>query len=149
MIKHFTATGVLVTNGTPKKILLGLHNKLGVWLPPGGHIEEAENPTEGLIREVLEETGCNIIPYLPKQKKLEDRVTQLVQPDFILEEVIPARGDNPEHCHLDLCYCIVVPEFTPVFPEHEYSKMHWFTKKAALQLKTFANIKEFFIPRVL
>ncbi|MCL5413284.1 MAG: NUDIX hydrolase [Candidatus Marsarchaeota archaeon] len=44
---------VIVNKG---KILLLKHKKLGVWLYPGGHIEEGEMPTEAAIREAKEET---------------------------------------------------------------------------------------------
>jgi 8-oxo-dGTP pyrophosphatase MutT (NUDIX family) len=148
MIKQFTSTGILVTSATPRKILLGFHNKLQVWLPPGGHIEDEENPTEGLIREILEETGCNIRPYLPKERMLENRVTLLMQPDFMLEELIPARGDKPEHMHLDLNFIVHTPQFSPVYPEREYKDMRWVTKEEFPALPTFQNIREFIFPRV-
>ena len=149
MIKHFTATGILVTGIIPKKILLGLHNKLNVWLPLGGHIEENENSTESVIREVLEETGFDVRPYIPEEKRLDDRVVLLLQPDYILEEIIPPHGETEAHAHLDLNYIFTVPEFVPVFPKREYKDMQWFTKEEALQLPTFVNIKEFYLPKVL
>lgn len=148
MIKHFTATAILISKSHPKKILVGLHQKLGVWLPPGGHIEEDENPTECLIRETLEETGFDVRPYLPNEIKLEERVTRLLQSDFVLEELIPARGEKPEHMHLDFNFILHVPEFSPVFPEREYTAMRWMTKEELLTLPTFQNIREFILPKV-
>src|SRR3990167_297809 len=50
----FVATGYLVRDG---KTLLLKHKKLGMWLPPGGHLEEGETTDEGVLREGLEETG--------------------------------------------------------------------------------------------
>lgn len=149
MMKHFTVTAILVSLTHPAKILLGLHQKLGVWLPPGGHIEDIENPTECLIREIKEETGFDIRKYIAKEKKLEDRVTLLLQPDYILEELIPARGDKEAHMHLDLNYVIHVPEFVPVFPEREYKAMRWMTKEESMTVPTFQNIQEFILPKVL
>lgn len=149
MIKHFTATAILISTTHPAKVLLGLHQKLGVWLPPGGHIEEHENSTECLIRETLEETGLDIRPFLAEERKLESRVTLLRQPDFILEELIPARGDKPEHMHLDLNFVLQVPEFTPVFPKREYKEMRWVRKEEVKKLRTFQNIREFILPKVL
>lgn len=149
MIKHFTVTAVLISTAHPKKILLGLHKKLGVWVPPGGHIEENENPTECLIRETQEETGFDIRSYLSRERRLDDRVILLTQPDFLLEEFIPARGDKPEHMHLDFNFVLHVPELSPVFPEREYKDMRWMNKEEVSNIKTFANIREFILPKVL
>lgn len=41
------------------KLLLILHSKLNLWLPPGGHIEPNETPDEAALRETREETGIN------------------------------------------------------------------------------------------
>ena len=41
--RHFTATGY-VANKT--SVLLHWHRKLKLWLPPGGHIEENEDPVQ-------------------------------------------------------------------------------------------------------
>ncbi len=45
------------------KVLLIKHTKLGIWLPPGGHIEEGELPHIAAEREVLEETGVDVRTY--------------------------------------------------------------------------------------
>ena len=42
MVNHFTATGFVFNESG--KILMIKHKKLGVWLPPGGHIDENELP---------------------------------------------------------------------------------------------------------
>jgi 8-oxo-dGTP pyrophosphatase MutT (NUDIX family) len=34
----------------------------GVWRPPGGGIEPGEDPTAGIVREALEETGLHVEP---------------------------------------------------------------------------------------
>ncbi|MDE2143958.1 MAG: NUDIX domain-containing protein, partial [Elusimicrobia bacterium] len=39
------------------KVLLIKHKKLGLWLAPGGHIDEGETPDEAALRELKEETG--------------------------------------------------------------------------------------------
>ena len=40
-VRHFTATGFVVDSG---RLLLHWHPKVKAWLPPGGHIEENEDP---------------------------------------------------------------------------------------------------------
>src|SRR3712207_2453622 len=52
--RHFTVAVFVVWEGM---VLLHLHRKLGMWLPPGGHIERDELPDNAAIREVYEETG--------------------------------------------------------------------------------------------
>ncbi len=42
------------------KLLFIKHKKLGVLLPPGGHIEENETPDDALQREIKEELDLNI-----------------------------------------------------------------------------------------
>jgi 8-oxo-dGTP diphosphatase len=38
-------------------LLLGDHRKSGLWLPPGGHVEDGEDPHQAVIREAQEELG--------------------------------------------------------------------------------------------
>jgi 8-oxo-dGTP pyrophosphatase MutT (NUDIX family) len=55
--RDFVSTVFLVKD---KKVLLVKHKKIGLWLPPGGHIENNETPGEAAVREVKEETGFDI-----------------------------------------------------------------------------------------
>jgi 8-oxo-dGTP pyrophosphatase MutT (NUDIX family) len=62
-----TAAGFLVVDN---KVLLVKHKKLGIWLAPGGHIDEDELPHEAAEREFWEETAvkvksASILPLLP------------------------------------------------------------------------------------
>jgi 8-oxo-dGTP diphosphatase len=38
-------------------VLLGDHVKSGLWLPPGGHVDEGEDPRRAVEREAFEELG--------------------------------------------------------------------------------------------
>ena len=42
------------------KIYLGYHIKADDWIPPGGHIEEGETPSDTAVREAKEELGIDI-----------------------------------------------------------------------------------------
>jgi 8-oxo-dGTP pyrophosphatase MutT (NUDIX family) len=64
----FVVSAYAVRDG---KVLLIKHKKLGLWLAPGGHIDEGETPDEAARRELKEETG--------------------LEADFI----VPVRGPNP------------------------------------------------------
>lgn len=147
MTKHFTATALLVTNDNPRRVLLGLHNKLGVWLPPGGHIDDRENPIEALIREVREECGMDIREKI-RVTSVDERVHSIPVPDYFFEETIPARGDIAEHIHIDCVYVLFVGYVPPVFPVSEFSAMQWFTKEESMKLPTYPNIAHVILPDV-
>ncbi len=56
MERHFTVSGFVSQDGQT-----ALHwHRLGLWLPPGGHIEANEDPIQAVLREVLEETGIEV-----------------------------------------------------------------------------------------
>ena len=40
-----------------RSLLLGDHRKSGLWLPPGGHVEDGEDPRQAVVREAREELG--------------------------------------------------------------------------------------------
>ena len=42
------------------KVLLRKHDKYGIWLSVGGHIELDEDPVQAALREVKEEVCLNI-----------------------------------------------------------------------------------------
>lgn len=69
----YTAGGMLIHDN---KVLLVKHKKLGVWLNPGGHIDENELPHQAAEREFFEETGVrvraidSIRNLLPKAKTI-------------------------------------------------------------------------------
>lgn len=48
-----------------KFLLLKRNNEPKVWGPPGGRLEPDEDPNEGILREVKEETGLCIDLILP------------------------------------------------------------------------------------
>ncbi len=92
--RDFTATTFVVAGG---RTLLIRHKKIGMWLPPGGHIDPHELPCDAAVREVREETGLEVALLAPPSEMGSVRV--LSQPVCILLERI-AEG----HEHIDLIY---------------------------------------------
>ena len=82
-------------------VLLHPHRKLGIWLPPGGHIEPNELPDEAALREVEEESGLvvELVGGYGVEVHAPDAPKQLVRPAGIqLEDITPG------HQHIDLVY---------------------------------------------
>src|SRR5581483_6533828 len=89
---HFTAAGFVLSAAAPARVLLILHRKLGLWLPPGGHLDPADggDPLRTALREVREETGV--------VAAVHGDAPALFDVDA---HTIPARPEMPEHRHLD------------------------------------------------
>ena len=99
-IRHFTATGFVVNGG---HVLLHWHSKVKAWLPPGGHIEENEDPVEAVVREIHEEAGvrAGIVPTGPTFEL--SYPTCVVPPFTIMIEDIHDPVDG-FHQHIDMIY---------------------------------------------
>lgn len=102
MERQFTATCYILHD---EKVLLIYHKKLGVWLPPGGHIDPNETPTEAVIREAFEETGLEV-EILKEENVWIDRwnAKSFERPYMCLLENIPEHKGVPAHQHMDLIY---------------------------------------------
>ena len=94
---HFTGSA-LVLDEAYQRIALIHHAKLGRWLQPGGHAEPEDQGLMHLtaLRETQEETGCDVALFRDS-----------TQPIDVDVHLIPARGDEEEHWHLDLRYLVV------------------------------------------
>ena len=111
LVRHFTATAFVVQDDAT---LLHWHGKLGIWLPPGGHVEENEDPVQAVLREVGEETGVRVeaVPTSGTDGVLAYPV-QVLPPLTILIEDINDPVDG-FHQHIDFIYVCrpVVPVTT-------------------------------------
>jgi 8-oxo-dGTP pyrophosphatase MutT (NUDIX family) len=99
--RHFTVSGFVSHGGRT-----ALHwHRLGLWLPPGGHIEPNEDPIEAVRREVLEETGIEVevLPTAAPFAHIEP--PQLPPPVTIGVYDIERDRHTPEaHQHIDFVY---------------------------------------------
>ncbi len=115
--RHFTVAVFVVRDG---KVLLHWHRKLGMWLPPGGHIERDELPDEAAVREVLEETGVEVELVGERREDVEDPV-QLHRPAGVQLEDI-----GPGHQHIDLIYFARPKGSTSIRDEFSTDKVGWY-----------------------
>jgi 8-oxo-dGTP pyrophosphatase MutT (NUDIX family) len=112
--RDFTVAVYVVHDG---RVLLHWHEKLGRWLPPGGHIEQNELPDEAAVREVMEETGvaATLIDG-ESYVALPDEPRRLCRPAGIQLESI-----GPGHEHIDLIY------FAAGQPADSPPKVGWYS----------------------
>ncbi len=102
---HVTASGVVLAPERDR-VLLAFHRRLRRWLQPGGHVEPHDRNLEATARrEVLEETGVELDPY--------------ITPVLIGVDVhrIPAKSDEPPHFHHDLVFRFVASGDGAIDPE--------------------------------
>jgi len=125
MRKDFTSTGFVVKG---EKTLLLMHKKLGIWLPPGGHVEEHETPEEALHREIKEEAGLEVeILSKPAFELASETVSALVMPHHMQMELIKHSREQAHH-HVDfIFFCRAKGE--PNLNPEEHHEMKWFSSK--------------------
>jgi len=116
----FTVEVFVVYNN---RVLLRKHDKYGIWLSVGGHIELNEDPNEAAIREVKEEVGIDIkLAGKPNIFKVE-KYKELIPPKFLNRHYI-----NKTHEHVTLVYFATTVKDTVIPSEKEKSKeWKWFT----------------------
>ena len=68
-----TAAGVVL--GDDGRVLLGRRADTGTWGLPGGIVEPGEEPADGVVREIYEETGVIAVPELVAAVSVSDRIT--------------------------------------------------------------------------
>jgi len=104
---HVTGSAIVVG---PRGVVLHKHKRLGIWLQPGGHIDDGELPWDAALREAHEETGLPVTH--PPQG-----------PELVHVDVHPGpRG----HTHLDLRYLLFAADQDPTPPEGESPDARWF-----------------------
>ena len=105
-------------------VLLHPHPKIGIWLPPGGHIDTPELPDEAAIREVWEEAGIEVELVGERGIGLEspELPLQLVRPEGVQLENI-----SLDHQHIDLIYFARTIEASPAGLPEVLEPMRWVT----------------------
>jgi 8-oxo-dGTP pyrophosphatase MutT (NUDIX family) len=144
--KHFTVTGYTVTVDRTR-LLMVFHRKLDRWLPPGGHVETDEFPSDAVLREVAEETGivARHRDDLGLDLRLEGLIdAQLPTPLTMSAQLIPAGKTDGEHIHMDMMYELFADLQLPSEAEDEVSSARWFTRDEVLNgLKTFDAVRTY------
>ncbi len=102
------------------KVLLRKHDKYGIWLSVGGHIELDEDPNEAAIREVKEEVGLDV--RLADSRlflRNTEKYKELITPKFLNRHYI-----NDNHEHVTMTY-FAVSETDAVKPSDKEKSEEW------------------------
>ncbi len=120
------------------RVLLLFHPKIGLWLPPGGHVEHGELPDDAAVREVREETGvqCQLVGERGVNVAYPD---QLIRPCGIQVEKI-----RPGVEHIDLVYFAVAEGADArIAPEHAaQDRAGWYAPDDLLALGANDEIRQ-------
>jgi 8-oxo-dGTP pyrophosphatase MutT (NUDIX family) len=124
--RHFVATVYVVHEGAT---LLHDHEKLGMWLPPGGHVDRDELPHEAALRETREETGLDVTLLTEPDGPESDTVEPLPEPQQLLLEDIDTHAGRVAHQHIDSIFYgeAETRELSPAPGEAPVENWEWVT----------------------
>ncbi|MBK7859279.1 MAG: NUDIX hydrolase [Archangiaceae bacterium] len=129
---HFTGSAV-VLSPDGQRVCMILHGKLHRWLQPGGHAEAVDGGdlTATALREAREETGLEVALH-----------PTAARPFDVDAHVIPAKGDEPKHTHLDVRFAVVAknPDALKHDPD-ESSGSKWLGFDEAIALADDPSLK--------
>ena len=110
-------------NSEVKEVFIVYHRKSGLWLVPGGHIDQGESLMQTLNREIEEELG------------VKDQIKQEIQP-FLLT-ITPI--NRPNHIckeHMDIWYKFATDGSEFKADSREFYQTRWTTISEARKLIT-------------
>lgn len=127
--RHVTATIYIVNDGATA---LHWHDRLGIRVPPGGHVDRDELPHTGGLREVREETGLE--PTLVHGTEEIDAPAGRVLPrpaHVMLYDINVHSNGHVGHQHIDHIYYAHVEsrEIDPAPNEAGPEVWNWFRKE--------------------
>ena len=106
--RHFTATTYVVHDGATA---LHEHARLGIHLPPGGHVDRDELPHEAALREIREETGLDAELVASESDVTGPNTRGLPEPAHLMLHDINVHPDGSVgHQHIDHLYFARVDE---------------------------------------
>jgi len=96
-----------------KMIYLGHHIKANDWIPPGGHIEPGETPSDAAVREMKEELGVEITKSM------------LIPFDLSVKPI--NRPESGCMAHYDVWHLVNIPVQDFDYLKSEYYDAGWFS----------------------
>jgi len=108
------------------KVLIRLHEKYGVWVHVGGHVELDENPITAIKRECLEEVGLAIAIH--GEDVLEQTTDAIENTELPPPAHMNIHRINDTHEHIDLIY-YATSTSDKVVPENDTDQWVWLTEQ--------------------
>lgn len=136
---------VRYVKGEPR-ILLHLHRKFKMLMPPGGHIELDETPWAAVAHELAEETGYELKDLQLWQPKMRLQAARgaVIHPQPFASNT---HAVNSQHYHTDLDYLFIAEAEPPRSPaEGESTDLRWLSRADIVALndaQIFTNVKDF------
>jgi len=123
------------------KVLLRMHDKLNMWLVPGGHVELDETPNAAAVREAKEEVGLDIYLISPRPMALsinDERFTELVPPWYTNIHKI-----NETHQHISMVYFATSDTdlIAESASEHERAECRWVSPEEIATIDLVPNMR--------
>ena len=124
--RHFTATIYLVNDGATA---LHEHPRLGIRVPPGGHVDRDELPHEAAVREAREETGLEATLLTDYPTIASETARSIPRPRHLMLADVNRLGDHVGHQHIDHVYFATVAsrEKQPAEDEAPADAWEWYT----------------------
>lgn len=131
-----TVTAFIFNNG---KLLIVFHRGLKRWMHVGGHLEKGESFSEGLLREIKEETNLDV-------EILDFDKSSVILKSPLIKEPVPffihtASKEGKRRIMLDY---IAIAKDVSVFAlqESELSGYKWITKEELKNIEMIPVLKE-------
>ena len=122
----YTASAYIVNDN---KVLLLMHHKLHMWLPPAGHVEVNETPIAAVYRKAEEEVGLSRhnLTFVPTSTTYRDLARDEVQQGIPLPFDLELHPIDDDHSHIDFAY-VFVSDTDIVTPEQDgATDLRWYT----------------------
>lgn len=128
------------------RVLLRKHDKYGIWLSVGGHIELDEDPNTAALREVKEEVGLDVELWDSRKwpENSDGFYTELIPP-FSLGYHKAKSDEFPDHYHIPLVY-LARSESDAVTIEYEGDRSdewRWFTREELDEVELRENVRNY------
>jgi 8-oxo-dGTP pyrophosphatase MutT (NUDIX family) len=130
------------------KVFLRMHDKLGIWLSVGGHIELDEEPNQAALREVKEEVGLDVV--------LDDSLRPAIPSTEDYYELIPPyflniQQNNQTHKHITFVYFArsTTDQIIETIEAEKSPDIKWFTKEELEEDKEIIENIKFYALKAL
>lgn len=120
------------------KVLLRMHDKLKIWLGPGGHIELDEDPIAAVLREAREEVGLEV-------ELVGGEMIQTGTGDLLPPVALHRHHITPSHEHINFVY-FAVSKSDKVEPQKESDRSdesRWCTREDLEGMDLLPEVREY------